>query len=217
MATPAKPRAARVLATSPTTAQFLQTPPTSSQLPAHPVPAVLVSQPLLHLQPPTTPTSAPQPNDTAANPQELPHQPNPHDLLTSPSQPTRSPPSSITRPAKGLRKHNPFRPQLSATVAPVVSSVHPQLQPQPRSHTQSHSHVAKPSEAVIRLAIVLAVALFPPATLTSLWARSLLPRMPTPLTCHYLLTIVWPTIRQSIKSSLLSRLKLVPVISVSLN
>lgn len=67
MATPAKLRAACVLAIFPTTAQSLLTSRTSSQLQAYPVPAVLVSQTLLHPQPPTTATSASQPNYRAAN------------------------------------------------------------------------------------------------------------------------------------------------------
>lgn len=200
MATTAKPRAPRFLPTSLTTAQFLQTPPTSSQLPAIPFAALIVSQPLLHLHPSTTSTSAPRPNDTAANPQGFPHRPNHHDSLTSSSQPTRSPPSSITRLAKDFRKQSSFLSQLSATVTLVVSSVHSQLQTQLLSDKHYHSHVAKLSETITLLAIVLALALFPAATLTSLWTRCLLPLMPNPLTCHYLPTFVWPTIRQSIST-----------------
>lgn len=142
--------------------------PPSSQLLAHPVPAELLSQPLLHFQPPTTPTFALQPNNTAASPQALPPQSSLRDLPTSPSRLICSPPSNITRPAKRLRKNNPFCYHLSDTVASVVSSVHSQLQPQPRSYPQSHSHFEEPPEAVIRLEIVLAARLFLPATLTSL-------------------------------------------------
>lgn len=107
IAAPAKPRAARVIAASLTTTQFLQTPPTSSQLAAHPVLAVLVSQPLLRLQPPTKPSPAPQPNDTTDNLQGLPHQTNLPDLQAPTSKPARSLRSSITLPAK-LNANDPL-------------------------------------------------------------------------------------------------------------